>query len=117
VVAVLREVRLVDEPVVFDEVWVPLVCLATNETIEAIDPLLERPLLSACSRSDVLLCDAVILTHPEGAPTAVLKDLSNRSALIRDATVSTGKSICSLGDAGHAVDVMVSSGKHSGAGR
>ena len=81
VIALLRAVRLLDEPVVFDEVWIPLVGLAAQEAVEAVEALLERPLLAARAGGDILLGDVVVLAQPEGAPAVVLQDLPDRGAL------------------------------------
>ena len=77
----------VDEAVVFDEVGIPLVGLAAEEAVEAVEALLERPLLAARARGAVRLGDVVVLAQPEGAPAAVLEDLPDRGALVRDAAV------------------------------
>ena len=74
-IALLRAVRRLDEAVVFDEVGIPLVGLAAQEAVEAVEAHLERPLLAARARGDVLLGDVVVLAQPEGAPAVVLEDL------------------------------------------
>ena len=84
VIALLRPVGLVDEPVVFDQIRIPLVGLAAEEAVEAIEALLQRPLLAARARGDVLLGNVVVLAQPERAPAVVLEDLPDRGALGRE---------------------------------
>ena len=117
VIALLRAVRLFDEMVVFHQVGIPLVGLAAEEAVEAVEALLQRPLLAAGARGDIRLGDVVVLAQPEGAPAAVLQDLPDGGALIREAAVRTGESVGPLGDAGHAVEVVVATGQEGGAGR
>jgi hypothetical protein len=47
VIALLWRTRLVDRSIVFDQVGIPLVGLTTNEAVEAVEALLQRPLLLA----------------------------------------------------------------------
>ena len=75
VIALLGAVRLVDELVVVDEVGIPLVGLAAEEAVEAIEALLQRPLLAGGARGDVLLGNVVVLAQPERAPAGVLEQL------------------------------------------
>ena len=117
VIPLFRAVGLVDELVVVDEVRIPLVGLAAEEAVEAIEALLQRPLLARCARGDVLLRHVVILAEPERAPAVVLEDLRHRRALQRDAPVRAGESVGALGDRRHAVEVMVAAGQERRAGR
>ncbi len=116
VVALLRAVRLVDEPVVLDEVRIPVVGLAAEEAVEAIETFLERPLLAAGAGGNVLLGDVVVLAQPERAEAVLLENLADGGALGGKAAVRAGKSVGTLRDAGHAVDVMVASGQKRGPG-
>ena len=115
VISLFRAVRLVDELVVVDQVRIPLVGLAAEEAVEAIEALLQRPLLARRAGRDVLLRDVVILAEPERAPAVVLEDLRHRRALERDASVRAGEAVRALGDRRHAVQVMVAAGEERGA--
>ena len=117
VIPLFRAVRLVDELVVVDQVRIPLVGLAAEEAVEAIEALLQRPLLARRARGDVLLRHVVILAEPERAPAVVLEDLRHRRALERDASVRAGEAVRALGDRRHAVQVMVAAGQQRGARR
>ena len=81
-IALFRAVGCLDETVVFDEVGIPLVRFAANETVETVEAHLERPSLAACPRGDILLRDVVILAQPERAPTVVLKHLPDGRTLV-----------------------------------
>ena len=50
VIALLRGVRLFDVVVVLDQVGIPLVGLAAEEAVEAVEALLQRPLLAGSRR-------------------------------------------------------------------
>ena len=54
VIALLWSVRCLNESVVFDEVGIPLIGFASEETIEAVEAFLEGPFLAAGARCDVL---------------------------------------------------------------
>ena len=75
---------------------IPLVGLAAEEAVEAIEPLLQRPLLARRAGGDVLLRHVVVLAQPEGAPAVILEELRHRRALERDASVRTRKSVARL---------------------
>ena len=117
VIALFRAVRLVDELVVVDEIRIPLVGLAAEKAVEAIEALLQGPLLPRRTRGDVLLRHVVILAEPERTPPVVLEDLRHRRALERNASVRAGESVRTLGNRRHAVQVMVASGQERGASR
>ena len=55
VVALLRRGRRLDEVVVLDEVRIPLVGLAADEPVVALEPLAERPRLAVAALGDILL--------------------------------------------------------------
>jgi hypothetical protein len=109
VIALLRTIRLLNEAVVFDEVGIPIVGLTAEETVEAIEALLQRPLLATGPRGNVLLGNVVILPQPEGAEAVVLENLSYGGALGGKATVRAGEAVRGFGDRGAAVKVMVAS--------
>lgn len=83
VIAVFRTVGRLDEVIVLDQVGIPVVGLATEEAIEAVEALLGGPHLAAAAGRDVLLGDVVILAEPEGAVAVVLQDFTDGGDLIR----------------------------------
>ena len=118
VIALLRAVGLLDEPVVLDEVGVPLVGLAAEESVEAVEALLERPLpcgwrprrcpaRGRCGSCRARTCSS---RRPGGsARSSRTRPGSGRS--------QPGKPLRAFGDAGHAVEVMVAPGQERGARR
>src|SRR4029450_567985 len=57
VIAVLRSVRLINEPIFSDEARVPLFGPAAEEAVIAVEALLQRPFLPARARGNILLGD------------------------------------------------------------
>ena len=117
VIAILRAILLVNEVVIVHKVGIPLVGLAANEAIEAIEASLQRPLRPVRARSDILFGYVVVLSNPESAPSGILQDLPDGSALLRKAAVRAGESVGSFRDGGHAIEMVIASGQHRGPGR
>jgi hypothetical protein len=61
VIALFRHVRLIDELVVLHQVRIPLIRFATEEAVESVEPLLQRPFRAVRARGDVLLGHIMIL--------------------------------------------------------
>ena len=112
VIALLGSVRRVDKAVVLDKVGIPLIGFATEETVEAVEPLLQRPLLPARARRHVLFGDVVVLAEPERAPARILQELADGRGLLGEPSARAGKTVRRLGDRGHAVHVMIASRQH-----
>ena len=66
VVAILGQVRLLDEIVVLDQERIPLVGLAAEEAVEAVPPLLQRPFAAISARRHVNFRHIVVLAEPQG---------------------------------------------------
>ena len=111
VVAVLGQRRLVDEVVVVDEVWIPLIRLAPEEPVVPLEASADRPV--ALRRRHVHLVGGheMPLAEHVRVPAALAEHLGERRALERDVTVGVGVSGRRLGDARHAVRRVVASGQ------
>src|SRR5262245_42008856 len=109
--------RRIDELVVLDEIGEPLVGLAADEAVIAIEPLLQRPLRARRAGGDVLLRYIMVLAEPEGAPAGALQHLADGRAFIRNASAPARKTLRGFGDAGVAVEMMVAAGEEGGARR
>src|SRR5262249_60942879 len=109
-------VVLDDEAIVLHQIGVPVVGLAAQEAVEAIEAFLERPLAAACSGGDVLLGDIMVLAQPEGAVAVVLKHLPDGGALRGEPPLRAGEASRPLGDAGAAVEVVVAAREERRAG-
>jgi len=81
VISLLRLVGLIDEMVVFDEVWIPIVGLTTVEAIEAIVALPERPILLGGAHRELVDWRGVVLAHPERTPACVAQNRRHRRIL------------------------------------
>src|SRR5215510_9202109 len=97
-VSLLGTIGLVDEPIVLDEIRVPLIRLAAEEPVIAVEPHLHGPLVAARARSHLLLGHVVILADPERAPAVILQDAGEGRALRRDIAVRPRVSVRALGD-------------------
>ena len=117
VVAVLGHRRLLDEVVVVDEVRIPLVRLAAEEAVVALEAAADRPV--ALRRGHVHLVGGaqVPLAEHVRVPAALAEDLGDRRALERDVAVGVREAGRGLGDAGHAVRRVVAAGEQRRAGR
>jgi hypothetical protein len=116
-IAFLGYVRLVNVVVVFDQIRIPLVGLATEEAVETVEALLQGPGALVPAGPEVLLRHVVVLSQPVRAPARILEDVSDRGALRGDATMMAGEAVGGLRDAGKAVEVVVPAGQDGGSGR
>src|SRR5262249_18280564 len=85
VIALLRPLRRLGEVISLNQVRVPPVRLAAEEAVEAVEPLLKRPLLARRPGGDVLLRHVMVFADPERAPAAVLENLTDGRGLIGNA--------------------------------
>ena len=106
-----------DEPVVLDQVGIPVIGLAAEETVEAVEAFGKRPLRAAAACGDVLLGDVVVLAEPEGAESVVLQELADGRALSRQPSGGAGEPVRAFGDRRVPVDVMVAPGQEGRPGR
>ena len=117
VVAVLGPVRRIGVVVVLGQVGVPLVGLATDEPVEAVVALTQRPVLLGRPHRPGVDRHVVVLADPERAPAGVAEDRRHRGVLARDVRVVAGESGRRLRDAGEGVLVVVASGQEARPGR
>ena len=117
VIALLRRVRLLDAVVVDREIGIPLVRLAAEEAVEAIEALMQRPALLRRARMQIIDRHAVVLAEPERAPAGRPHHLGERAALRRDVRVRARVADRTLGDAGHPVLMVVTPCQKARAGR
>ena len=117
VVALFGAVGLFDEPVVLDEVGIPLVGLPAEESVEPVEALLQRPLRLAAPAGHILFGHVVVLAHPECAVAVVLKHLSDGGALRGQPGSHAGKTVGALGDRPRTVHVLAAAGQEAGARR
>jgi hypothetical protein len=115
VIALLGRVRRFDRTVVLDQVGIPVVGFAANEAVVAVEAHAQRPALLAGAQGNISLGHVVVLAQPERAPAAVLQDLSDCGALLRNTGHVAGKSVRSFCDACTAVEVVVASSQERGA--
>src|SRR5215510_12344242 len=93
--------------IVFDQGWIPLVGLTTDEAIKAVIAKPERPLLFRGADAERVNRHIVVLADPECGPTGVAKHLRDRSVLWRNVAAITRKSDGHFGDRPKAIGVMV----------
>jgi hypothetical protein len=103
VVAVVRLRRLLDRVVVLDEVGIPLVRLASEEPVEALEAATQRPASLPGGHVGLLAGGEVPLADRVRVPAALVQHLGDRPVLERDAGRVAGKSGRGLGDARHVV--------------
>ena len=113
VVAVLGQVRLVDVVVVLDEVGIPLVRLAADEAVEAVEAPRDGPLRLRRAHRPRVGRDVVVLADPERVVAPLAQHLGQERVLHRDVGVRPGVARGRLGDAGVAVLVVVASGEEA----
>ena len=77
VVALLGQVRLVDVVVVLDQVGIPLVGLAADEAVEAVEAARERPVALRGAHRPLVDRDVVVLADPERVPAVLAQDLGH----------------------------------------
>jgi len=71
--------------VVVDEVRIPLVGLATEEAVEALEPAAERPAALPRRQVDLVARREVPLADGVPVPAVLVEDLGDRAVLERDA--------------------------------
>src|SRR5688572_12481141 len=109
VIALFGAVLLIDEPVVFCQVGIPLVGFAAEKSVIAVKAFLERPLFATGAGGNILFRHVVVLADPERAPAAVLQNLPDGCARIGDTAMLPGKSTGGLRDGRIARHVVIAS--------
>src|SRR5262245_57263018 len=93
--------------VVLDQLRIPLVGLAPDETVEAVVAQSEGPFLARRRHVERIDRDVVILAYPESAPPGIAKNVSDAAVFVRDMTVIAGKAGCRFGDRAITVLMMI----------
>src|SRR5262249_23891316 len=101
--------------IVIDEVWIPLVGLATEESVESLEATPERPVALACRQVLFLERRHVPLAESEGLPTTLDQDLRNQGRLEGNAATQAWKAVREFLDHRHANGCGVAPGDQSGA--
>ena len=117
VVSVLGHGRLVDRVVVVDQVGIPLVGLAAEEAVVALEPAPDRPVALRGGHVHLVGGDEVPLAEHVRVPPTLAEDLGERGALEWDVPVRVRVTRCGLCDAGHPVGGVVAPGQQRGARR
>ena len=114
-----REVlfRQLNGMIVDSEVGKPLAGFAADESVEPVETFGQRPLFFGGAGGDVRFRDIVVFANPEGTVATILKDLGDRSALVRGASVLTGEAVGTFGDRRVAVQMVIPAGQKHAAGR
>ena len=102
VVALLRRPRLRDRRVVLGQVGIPLVRLAAEEAVEALEPAAERPAVERPGRRVLLRRREVPLAEAERVVALLEQHLRQHAVLERHPAVVAGEAGGQLHDAGHA---------------
>ena len=117
VVAVLGHGGLVDVVVVLDERRIPVVGLAADEAVEAVEPAGQRPVALAGAHRPLVERHVVVLADPEGVVAVLAQHLADGRVLHRDVPGVPREALGALGDLGEAVLVVVAAGQQAGPGR
>jgi hypothetical protein len=70
--------------VVLDEVRIPLVGLAAQESVEALEPPPERPTLAVAALGDILLGNVEVLAQPEPFGAGSIRTSRSQRTLLMD---------------------------------
>src|SRR4051812_9255548 len=103
VIAVLGARRRLDEGGVVDEGGIPLVRLAAEEAVEALEAPTEGPAPLPRRQVDLVARRQVPLADRIRVPSLLVQDLGDRPVLERDAGGEAGEACGRLGDASHVV--------------
>ena len=117
VVALLRRRRRLDLVVVVDEVGIPLAGVAAEEAVEALEAARQRPAVVGPRRRLLVARRQVPLADHVGVVAVLEQHLGEHAVLERHDAVVAGVAGGELGDAGHAVAVVVAPGDDAGAAR
>ena len=104
-------VGLLDELLVLHQVGVPLVGLAAQEAVVALEAAAGRPVALGGGHVGLVLGDAVPLAEHVGVVAPLAQHLGDRGRLERDMPVRAREAGGRLGDAGHADRRVVASGQ------
>ena len=110
VVALLGGRRRLDLVVVVDQVGVPLAGVAAEEAVEPLEAPGQRPAVVRAGGGLLVARRQVPLADHEGVVALLEQHLREHPVLERDHAVVAGEAGRELGDAGHAVAVVVAAG-------
>ena len=117
VVALLRQLRLLDGVVVVGEVGIPLVRLGAEEAVEALEAASERPVLLRRGVVHLVLGAEVPLADDVGVPAELAEHRRDHRALTGNVTAGVREPRRRLGDARHRVRRVVAPCQQTGARR
>ena len=117
VVALLGRRRRLDLVVVVDQVGIPLAGVAAEEAVEALEAAAQRPAVVGPGRGLLVARRQVPLADHVGVVAVLEQHLGEHAVLERHDAVVAGVAGGELGDAGHAVAVVVAPGDDAGAAR
>jgi hypothetical protein len=99
------------------KVGIPLVGLAADEPVEAVEAAGQEPVPLGGAHVELVDGDVVVLADPEGVPAPLAQHLGAEGVLHRDVGVVPREAGRRLGDGGEAVLVVVAPGQEARAGR
>ena len=117
VIAVLDAGRYADEMIVMRQLGVELVGLALQETVIAVETLLQRPIGEGAGGGTFAHRREMPFAGGEGRIALVAQNLRERRGAFRDRAAHVGKAGVEIRNAAHADRVMVAAGEQAGAGR
>ncbi len=114
VVTLLGRLRRLDLMVVEDQVGIVLVGVTAEEAVVAVEPAPQRPAVVRAGRADLFRGCQVPFADAERGIAVRQQHLGQEPVLERDRTVGARVARRPLGDARHAVGVVVSPVQHAG---
>ena len=106
----------VDAFVAEEEFGIPLAGLAEEESVEAVEAALQRPVIVWSGGRLHGADDEMPLAHTQGSVTAGFEHLGERAGLAGDEAGGVGEAVVHLGHASDADGVVIASGEQAGAG-
>ena len=117
VIALVGRLRRLDLMVVEDEVGIVLVGVTAEEPVVAVESAAQRPAVVRACGADLFGGGQMPLADAERRVAVGEQHLGQEAVLERDGAVGPGVAGRALGDARHAVGVVVAPGQHAGARR
>ena len=117
VVALVGRAGRVDVGVVADQLRRPMVGVAAEEPVVALEALAQRPVLERTRRGALVAWGEVPLADREGGVALVAQDLGERAGLVGDAGRVAGEVHRQVGQHADADAVVVATGEQAGARR
>ena len=114
VITLLGRLRRLDLMVVEDQVGIVLMGVAAEEAVVAVEPATQRPAVVGAGRADLFRRGQVPFADAERGIAVGEQHLGQESVLERNRTVGARVARRALGDARHAVGVVVAPVEHAG---